>query len=213
MADKTFLSPAQRRQRNRQEMIENILSIAREMMKADGVAALRFNAIARQLGMKPPSLYSYFPSKYAIYDALFRRGFEMFDETMRSSLKDGDTPFEKVRSALEKHLAFAQENQDLYQLMMQRPVPDFVPTEESMAVSWKVLKKSYAWIQQIFNDSDLDPDIPLEEASDLVFAMMTGLTNLHLANDPELPAGQGRFGKLAERAARIFFDAWQPKEK
>ncbi|NIM06191.1 MAG: TetR family transcriptional regulator, partial [Armatimonadetes bacterium] len=72
-----------RRERNRQEMIENILSIAREMMRADGVAALRFNAIARRLGMQPPSLYNYFPSKHAIYDALFRKGFEMFDETMR----------------------------------------------------------------------------------------------------------------------------------
>ena len=30
--------------------------------------------IARRMGIRPPSLYKYFPSLHAIYDALFARG-------------------------------------------------------------------------------------------------------------------------------------------
>jgi hypothetical protein len=33
---------------------------------------------------------------------------------------------------------------------------------------------------------------------------------LHLANDPDLPVGEGRFGKLPAQAARLFFEAWKP---
>ncbi|MFQ6029141.1 MAG: TetR/AcrR family transcriptional regulator, partial [Dehalococcoidia bacterium] len=72
MAVDKILTPTERRERNRQEVISNALEIARLLMRENGVAALSFNEIARRLGMKPPSLYAYFSSKMAIYDGLFR---------------------------------------------------------------------------------------------------------------------------------------------
>ena len=56
--------------------IEEILEVAIELMETEGVAALSLSAVARRLGLQPPSLYQYFPSKMAIYDALFQRGAE-----------------------------------------------------------------------------------------------------------------------------------------
>lgn len=212
MKDEPYLTPKQRRQRNRQQVIENILSIAREMMQADGVAALRFNAIARRLGMQPPSLYNYFPSKHAIYDALFRTGFEMLGETMRNAERQPGSPDEQLRRGVRAFMTFAQENQDLYQLMMQRPVPGFVPSEESMAVSLGQLQASYEWIGQLIRGSDLQPGMPVEQAADLFFALVNGLTDLHLANNPDLPAGQGRFGSLVDRAVELVLAAWRPEK-
>lgn len=210
MTPEKILTPQERRERNRQEIIDSILSIAREMMQADGVAALSINAIARRLGMTPPALYTYFDSKHAIYDALFRLGFEEFGKRMRQQIQENATVHEHVLGAIEGYLAFAQENPDLYQLMMQRPVPGFVPSEESMSVSLAVLEEGSDVLQQALEKADLAPAMPLEEARDLLFAMTEGLTNLHLANDPDLPVGQGRFGKLTARAARLFLDAWRP---
>lgn len=208
MAQEKILTPAERRERNRQEMVNNILSIAREMMQADGVAALSFNGIARRLGMTPPALYTYFDSKHGIYDALFRLGFEKFRESMHQAMKEKGTPYEQVKRAIQGHMAFAQENPDLYQLMIQRPVPGFVPSDESMQASLSVLEESSEWLRKVLEEADIAPDIPLEEARDLLFATMQGLTSLHLANDPELPVGEGRFGKLPAKAAKLFFDAW-----
>jgi AcrR family transcriptional regulator len=210
MTQQIILTPEERRERNRQEMIANILAIAREMMQADGVAALNFNGIARRLGMTPPSLYTYFDSKHAIYDALFRQGFTEFYARMQQELQEQRTPYEQVKKAIETHLAFAQENPDLYQLMIQRPVPGFVPSAESMAVSLTVLQETGEWLQQLLAEAGIEPDLPLAEACDLLIAMMQGLTNLHLANNPDLPVGEGRFGKLPAQAARLFFDAWKP---
>lgn len=211
MSSKPIIKQADRRQQNREAVIEDILAIAREMMQADGVAALSFNAIARRLGMKPPSLYTYFDSKHAIYDTLFRRGFEEFDRRMRQR-PDHDASLEKnLASALTTYMRFAQENQDLYQLMFQRPVPGFEPSEESMAVSLRALRASTQEMAQIIAQGEIDTNgIPLDEAHDLVIALMHGLTELHLANNSDLPVGEGRFGKLVDHAVQFVVDAWHP---
>src|SRR3954452_25506050 len=63
-----------RRQRRRQESIEEVLDHAVEIMAEQGVAGLSIGEIARRMDIRPPSLYVYFPSKHALYDALFLRG-------------------------------------------------------------------------------------------------------------------------------------------
>lgn len=202
------LTPQQKRRRRRAATIEEILAIAREMMQADGVAALRFNALARRMGMRPPSLYTYFPSKDAIYDTLFRRGFEAFGR-MHEARRARRLPLrDNLLCVVEDYLAFAQENPDLFQLMFQRPVPHFEPSDESMAVSLGILEQARVEARQMLDDDTLHFDLPVEEAGDLFIAMTHGLTELHLANNPTLPVGEGRFGKLAAQAVDLFLAAW-----
>lgn len=198
-----------RREQVREETIEKILSIAREEMQAEGVAALSLGTIARRLGMRPPSLYTYFDSKHAIYDALFRRGFLEFGRRMDERPYQDGTLRQNLESVMTTYMRFAQENQDLYQLMFQRPVPGFVPSEESMAVSLGQLDAAKAQFSQLLEREDMTLNIPFEEARDLVIAFEHGLTELHLANNPELPVGEGRFGQLIPQAVQILLDAWQ----
>lgn len=199
----------QRRRRYREEIIEDILRIAREMMRKEGVAALSFNAIARELGMRPPSLYHYFDSKNAIYDELFRRGFVEFGRRMNERPHQ-DGPLRKnMQSAIETYMRFAQENPDLYQLMFQRPVPEFVPSEASMAESLRLLAAAQTQFADTLRSQELAINIPFAEALDLVLAFQHGLTELHLANNPDLPVGEGRFGKLIPLAVQMILDAWQ----
>lgn len=199
----------QRRRRYRDEIVEDVLGIAREMMRSDGVAALSFNEIARRLGMQPPSLYHYFESKNAIYDELFRRGFEEFGRKMAERPGQDGSLREQLRSAMETYMRFAQENPDLYQLMFQRPVPEFVPSETSMAASLAALGAARAQFAETLQSAELTLGVPLEQALDLVIAFEHGLTELHLANNPELPVGEGRFGKLIPQAVHLILDAWQ----
>src|SRR4029450_10970308 len=65
---------ADRRLQRHNQTIEEILDVAIQVMAEDGVAALSLAEVARRMGMRPPSLYQYFPSKLAVYDALFERG-------------------------------------------------------------------------------------------------------------------------------------------
>ena len=75
-----------RRARRRQETIEEILDIAETVMIEEGVNGLSVSEIARRLGVQPPSIYKYFPSLSAIYNALFQRGQHVHLEVMRTAM-------------------------------------------------------------------------------------------------------------------------------
>src|SRR5436190_17860679 len=77
-----------RRARRRQETIEEILDIAVAIMTEEGVNGLSLAEVARRLGVQPPSLYKYFPSLMAVYDALFARGAQAHLEVMRAAMAD-----------------------------------------------------------------------------------------------------------------------------
>jgi AcrR family transcriptional regulator len=57
---------ADRRVQRHNQTIEEILDLAIQVMAEDGVAALSLAEVARRMGMRPPSLYQYFPSKLAV---------------------------------------------------------------------------------------------------------------------------------------------------
>jgi AcrR family transcriptional regulator len=46
------------------------LEAAWQQVRAGGLASLSLRDLARSVGMQPPSLYSYFESKNAIFDAM-----------------------------------------------------------------------------------------------------------------------------------------------
>ena len=209
MTIETIPTLNERRRRNKQEIRENILAISRALMRENGVAALSFNEIARQLGMKPPSLYTYFPSKMAIYDALFRQGMEMFAAQMEQSYIQGGSLAEMLQASIEAYVSFATENPELFQLLFERPVPGFEPSEESMAVSWAALQKGSNQVTLALSESKLATDLPVETIRDLVIAMEHGITALHLANSPGTPISESRFGSLIPHAVKVFVSAWQ----
>ncbi len=111
-----ILSPKERRQRNRAEMQKAILEAARELMREHGVAALSLREVARSVKMQAPSLYAYNPSKMALYDALFLEGIRTLQTYMEPVFQHPGSFAERLKTALEAYLRFAQEHPDLYQL-------------------------------------------------------------------------------------------------
>lgn len=198
------LSP--RRLRNRERTINAILETARAIMREEGVAALSMHELARRMEMRPPSLYHYFAGRMDIYDALFRMGFTLYAEQMQQIEFNERTWRDDLRRIFEIYMAFAQQNPDLYQLCFERPVPGFVPSAESLAMSVDLLQSFYAraaGLREVI-DTNLSP----AQLVDLLIAIMHGLTALHLANEPDLPIGQGRFGALIPAALSVLDKAW-----
>jgi AcrR family transcriptional regulator len=195
-----------RRQRTREAMVQSILNTARAIMREEGVAALSMQELARRLEMRAPSLYHYFDGKMAIYDALFRLGFTLYGARFAAAAEGAVTWQEELRRSFEAYMGFALENPELFQLCFERPVPGFVPSAESLALSTGILQQAYARAARLRAVSGID--LGPEQAVDLVIAMMHGLTALHMANEPHLPLGQGRFGALIPVAVAVLDRAW-----
>ena len=122
-----------RRARRRQETIEEILDIARQIMTEEGVNGLSLAEVARRLGVQPPSLYKYFPSLMAIYDAIFLRGQLDNLAEVRRGMAGAEPGLPALIAGLEASGRWLLANRAVAQLLFWRPVPSFHPSEEAFA--------------------------------------------------------------------------------
>jgi AcrR family transcriptional regulator len=205
-----ILSPAERRQRNRQEMIEAILAIARDLMRENGVAALSLSELARRLQVTTAALYRYFPSKAGLYDALFRVGMDVFRTYITPVWEEHSPGWQQVEAWIEARMRFAQEQPELFSLVFERPVPGFEPSTESMAESRAFLDEARHFFSQLMEAGVIHPPGAPERAFDLFSAMTHGLSAQHIANEPHLPIGSGRYGSLIPDTLALFQAAWAP---
>jgi AcrR family transcriptional regulator len=206
---KSLPSPADRRRRNREEVVNAILETSRAIIREHGAAGLNLNEVARRLGIKTPSLYEYFPNKMAIYDALFRRGIHMFGQRMEQNPSENVSVWDRLHFTMDACMAFAHENPELYQIIFERPVPGFVPSEEGMRECTAALAYLSDGLSQALAAGFIKTDLTPDQAYYLVGAVMHGLTALHIANEPQLPVGYGRFGSLIPAAVAVFRAAWE----
>jgi AcrR family transcriptional regulator len=169
-----------------------ILDAAWAMVREQGLAALSLRDLAERVGMRAPSLYQYFDSKNAIYDAMFKQGAEAALAT-RARLLDGpDDTRALLQLAAHTFFDFATSDPARSQLLFQRTIPGFEPSPESYAPAVAFLEQLHA----IFAERGItDPDAP-----DAWTALLSGLINQQIANDP----GGTRWARLIDRSVDMF---------
>lgn len=190
-------------------MVDAIVETARDLMREEGVASLNLNEVARRLGMKTPSLYEYFPNKLALYDSVFRLGTQRFRAAMQAvASQPADSPWEKLEQFLTGHLQFAVDYPELFKLVFERHVPGFVPSDASMAEAEASLAEADTYFRTFMQDAGLAHEDHAVVMRDMLIAMMHGVSSQHLANEPQLPAGAGRFGSLIPYIVETLKAAW-----
>lgn len=185
-----------RRARRRLETIEEILDIAQDVMAEEGVNGLSLSEVARRLGVQPPSLYKYFDSLMAIYDALFRRGQTAHLEALRAAMETAAPGLDALSAGLEASGRWCVENGSVAQLLFWRPVPNFEPTAESMAPSVEMVRLQRQALADAAADEQLGRGADSDEALYFVSILLSGLIGQAIANEPKLPWGEGRFTPL-----------------
>lgn len=199
-----------RRRRRREETIQEILAIAAELMAADGVAALSLSDVARRLGIQPPSLFKYFPSKLALYDALFADGGRRVLAAFRSATADAQPGLPALRAGLEGLARFVLANQVFGQLLFWRPVPGFTPTAQAFRPAQDFTAAVRAELRTAVDRGELHPDAAGDEGHALLSALVAGALTQQLANEPDAGYGSGRFTRLLPRLIDMFTAAYPP---
>jgi AcrR family transcriptional regulator len=202
--------PPDRRARRRQETIEEILDIAEEVMTEEGVNGLSLAEVARRLGVQPPSLYKYFPSLLAVYDALFLRGQLQHLAVMRQAMADADPGLDALTAGLEASGRWALANRAAAQLLFWRPVPSFEPSAEAFAPSVEMVALQRAAMADAVAAGQLGPDADSDEAIYLVSTLIAGVLSQAMANEPDLEWGQGRFTPTFPKLMKLLVAVYPP---
>jgi AcrR family transcriptional regulator len=183
---------AERREATRQE----ILAAAWEVARANGIAGLTLREVAVRIGMQPPSLYSHFDSKHAIYDAMFAQAWRQLIDAMAAAESGAPRdPRRRLEYFTRVFVDFALAEPSRNQLMNVRVLPDFTPSAESYAVAVEALELMRGRLREVGVTRDRD--------FDLLTALIAGLVAQQEANDP----GGDRWRRLIPDALGMYADA------
>jgi AcrR family transcriptional regulator len=147
--------------------------------------------LGARVGLHASSLYQYFPSKDAIYDALFAFGHRELQAWMAGLDRTGK-PLEVFKRGSRRFTEFCLADEVRYQLLFQRTIPGFVPSEASMALAWQSYREMVAALADVGVTEPADVD--------LWTAIQMGITEQQWANDP----GGRRFADHLETAIDMF---------
>ena len=153
----------------------SIIDASWRLASREGIAGLTLRGLARELGMSQPSLYEYFDSKHALYDALFADGNRQLLERL-DALRLPRDPRRAVKQFMRELTAFALEDDARRQLLFQRPIPGFEPSPDSYARAQEVLDRAVALLHAagLVDPGDVDCFV----------AMVAGLIDAQASNEP-----------------------------
>ena len=201
-----------RRQRRRQESIEEILDVALEVMAEHGVAGLSLGEVARRLGIRPPSLYVYFASKHALYDAEFGRGAQQIYDVMASeserALESADTLEQALSELGTAFVEWALANPVYAQLLFWRPVPGYQPSPEAYGPAVKTMEFSSRGFATMQDRGWLRSDIPADDILRDWAIVLSGVLSQQLANEPNTTFASGRYTAALPNLVAMFAGAY-----
>ncbi|WP_308465740.1 TetR/AcrR family transcriptional regulator [Rathayibacter soli] len=181
-----------RHERAQQEIIAACWQLAR----TKGLLGFSLKDVASAVGVQAPSLYSYFASKNAMYDAMFAAGNRAFLERMRA-VPTGGSPRDTLLAAATAFVGFCVEDPVRHQLLFERTIPGFTPSPAAYAIAVQVVT--------LMRDGFAALGIRDPAHLDIWTALVSGLAAQQLANEPGGDRWSGRVAASVEMFADFVF--------
>jgi AcrR family transcriptional regulator len=182
-----------RQAERREAKVASIIDAAWGLARTEGIGGVTLHGLAREVGMRQPSLYVYFDSKNALFDAMFADGNRRLLERL-DALKLPRDPRAAVKAFMRTFANFVLEDTARYLLLFQRPVPGFEPSSESYASAEKVLSRAVDVLRLAGLEHPDDVDC--------FIAMVAGLVNAQMSNEP----GGKRWVRHLDRLTDMYLD-------
>jgi AcrR family transcriptional regulator len=173
--------------------IDEALDHAERIATEGGVGAVTIAEIARRMGMRPPSVYKYFPSLHGVYDALFARGSTRLASYVDNAVRDHDPGLGRLLEAALAIGRWSMLNPALAVLLFWRPIPGFEPSPASYALAQRLAGRSRADLATAVHNRDLAPPADTDEVFRLFTSISAGLCTQQLANEPDATYESGLF--------------------
>jgi AcrR family transcriptional regulator len=177
----------------REARVAGILECAWKLASEQGIAGVSLHALAREVGVAQPSLYEYFGSKNALYDAMYADGNRKLIERL-DGLRLPREPRAALKRFLSAFIAFGLEDPARYELLFQRHIPGFSPSDGSYGLAQEVLGRAVTLMQAagVTQQGDID----------CLVSVTAGLMENQLSNEP----GGNRFVRHLNHLVDLLVD-------
>jgi AcrR family transcriptional regulator len=179
--------------RRREAKTAVIVAAAWALAAEHGIGGVSLHSLAKAVGMRQPSLYAYFDSKLALYDAMFADG----NRQLREQLAARELPAAPraalkvfVRAFVDFGLADAARSE----LLFHRPIPGFEPSPEAYTDAEATLSRLGELLAAAGMTDPADVDC--------FVAMVAGILDAQSSNDP----GGDRWTRHLDRLVDLYLD-------
>jgi AcrR family transcriptional regulator len=180
----------------------DVLDAAWRLSRERGLAGWALRDVAEAVGMRAPSLYVYFDSKHALYDAMFAEGNAELLHRVRAAVADVEaralSAADILRTGARLFFDFCVEDPARYQLLFLRTIPGFSPSETSYELARATLDELATVLRTAGAGAP--------EQIDLWTALVSGLVAQQISNDP----GGDRWRDLVDPAIDMYVAAQLP---
>lgn len=138
-----------RRERLREQTLQEIKEMARQQMAESGTAAVSLNAIARKMGLTTPALYRYFKNRDDLITSLVAESFNNLADTLASTAQQSPAdPGEKLLNVILAYRQWALDHPIDFELIYGNPIPDYQAPAE---ITTPAAQRGFSVILEILN--------------------------------------------------------------
>lgn len=116
-----------RRERLRRELIDEIVETGRRQLEVGGISAVSWRAIAREIGMNPASLYTYFDGVEELYTHILLRCFQRLADAVTDAAHTAgpDGPRERLLACAQAFRRWALDHPREFNLIYTDQIPGY----------------------------------------------------------------------------------------
>ncbi|MEP7188913.1 MAG: TetR/AcrR family transcriptional regulator [Roseiflexaceae bacterium] len=206
----------ERRDRERQELRQAILTASREIAAREGWQAVSMRKVAERIEYSPPTIYEHFASKEALLLALMREGFRLLMERVQAGSSSAAAPDLRIRAVALAYWDFAWDYPELYQVMhglggvpfafdaageVDERAPNLLGLEQVSPEAKAVFQFTMDALKDLVGGGEQDCE-EREASVHILWATLHGLVALTMAD--RIDGGRTQAAGLVERAVRAF---------
>jgi len=208
----------ERRDRERQELRQAILSASRDIAAREGWQAVSIRKVAERIEYSPPTIYEHFASKEALLIELMREGFRLLMERVQVG-SSAAAPEARIMAVALAYWDFAWDYPELYQVMhglggvpfcfdagieADESAPNLPESEQFSPEAKAVFQFTMDALKDLVGGGEQDCE-EREASVHILWATLHGLVALTMAG--RIDGGRTQAAGLVERAVRGFLAA------
>lgn len=201
---------ASRTQLRRAVVADLIIDHAEAILDERGAGAVTVSEIARRMGMRAPSIYKYFDSINAIYDAVFARGQARLESFVYDAVGGCEPGLQTLLEGNRALVRWATREPGLAALLFWRPVPGFEPSPQTFAAAEDFMNVARTHLGLAVARGELAPAADSDEAQRLLTVLIAGIVSQQMANQPGVSYAEGLFTCLTDDVLSMFVQQYAP---
>lgn len=204
---------AERREREREQLRQDIVVAARDLLLEQGLSGLSMRAIAERIEYSPATIYLYFRDKEELVSEVVRTGFELMEEVVGeelAELEDGADGAQQYSAMGRAYARFAVENPAYFRVMFELPATASLCDAPPCAQPDTGFERTVETVRRAMQTGSMRTGDARRTAV-IGWGLIHGLTTLYLSGHlTDEVADVGEFNELIEYAMQTINLGWRP---